>query len=1268
MHWIWTRLRDPRSWAVAVVCLGVLDFLAPPALAVCAAQLVLLPLAWRLIHRRHIARLTAIQTIVVAIVGVAVPVAGWWPSGAGVSPPDRLAAFQPIRMWTLLGLVSAGYFHLYLLGRLRTRLKHQRLLQQRVRRRSNQIRRANLALREEVARRQATQHRLDQSETTFQSLIDQMELHMARKNVEGVFTYANSHFCDELEKSMAEVVGSTDMDLFDPVLAVRYRADDLNVMKTGRPVNKVEDHPGKDGRIGFAQVFKAPEYDQQGKCIGIQVIFWDITEKHRHAIALRDSETRKRALFDAAGDAVLLVDDVGQIVEANPSANELLQSGGGRLIGRPLQDWVTPDPIAPTLDDPLEVAEAAAAQKNDSPDLPARHPGRSASAGPAGGSTATPVDWEDLSLTQRHQLRLRRADGTTFDSEVSIHAIPTGDVIGRAVIVRDVTLQRQAFETMRDARAAAEQARVAAEEAKVAAEQANLMKTQFMASISHELRTPLGGIRGLTDLLGQQTLAPTARQYVNLIAHSAELLSDVIEDILDFAAIEAGRVAIDPVPIDLSDVVGEAFACLAVRVADKPVRLVLSIDPATPRRVVADAKRIRQIVVNLAGNAIKFTSAGEVVFRLEPLCRQGQGGEGVGDRDRAEDRVRADETGAFKAGAVKAGAVKEGELCEFLLTVRDTGIGIDLENQQRIFDAFEQADRGTNKRFGGTGLGLAIARGLAERMGGGITVESQPAKGSTFRCNIRLPLHRDPATDPKQRLLTDQAATCEPVGTTDPIGTTSTVAATSLAATGSGSDTGSPSPGKPAGKIAILSVGNEALHDAIAETLLDEGWSARTPTSMKNIRWRAGSDDPAKISAQAGPRTVAAAGGSAGTDEPVAWILTDRTADDAWRLRARKSSDRVLWLAKAGDPTPRRAKRQDTIVIEPIQPDELRQWLRGEPWSEKRQGDHRTAVRRTRSGRNGSPKARGTVLGEASRPTAAAATGTSKSGAPPLRLLLVDDSPTNRLVIHDQLVSVGHQVETAGSGSEAIERLGRQSSSRPFDCVLMDLQMPDMDGTDATIRIRRQAERLGQTPPPVIALTAHVTDQHRQLCRQAGMVGYVTKPVELEDLLAEIRRVRQAATSDERRMDTISKSNETVASAPQGAAVGGSASNPSSEATDHTQTVDEDDTAWRDRLASHCGGDEATMDSVCEAFLIEVPELLQRLKSGHRRKNAAQLRAAAHTLKSCLRYLADAEDVRLAARIEQDPESCLSEEPSEQIAAVTRRARHWLARVQSHRN
>ncbi len=1177
----------PAPWIVATVLIVAVDLFGPSAAASYVLTLPMLPLAWRSLRRRYVAKLTAFLMVAVALPGLFHAAERTWGESAEPRPEGRNRLVfadwpvDPARLWTFAGLSAAGLFHANLQRDRRRRLALRRQLQGRVRRRTNQVRSANRALRTEVALRQETEHLLDRSENRFKALMDRMQLQVTRKNPDGVIIYANETFCRNLGVTAAEVIGRTDADLFPEGLAVAYRDDDLRVMTTGQAVDQVEEHPGVNGRPGFVQVFKAPEYDQEGHCSGVQIIFWDITQKHRAEIALRDSEARKRALFEAAGDAMLLVDSGGRIVEANPSAAGLFHRSVAGLVGRHLDEIAVPvdrragvdgkGTAARQVGDPQRLAEPATSGLSPQP--------------------AT-IRWSDLAETKRHELKLARGDGSTFEAEVTLHGIPVGAERGTAIIVRDVTLRRRAFETLR--------------KAKAAAEAANRTKTEFMACVSHELRTPLGGINGLADLLAGSTLSERDRQYVDLIRHSASLLSEVIEDILDFAAIEAGRLQIVPTPIDLHQVVAEAFECLSPRVVDKPVRLILAVDPDTPRQVIADAKRLRQIVINLVGNAVKFTQQGEVRVELS-VDRSGR--EDAADRDshRTTDASRS----------------------VIMIEVCDTGPGIAVEDQARIFDAFERGEEGTTRVHGGTGLGLAIGQKLARQMGGNIDLVSRPGEGSTFRCSLRLTV--------------DSAAESRHLG-----------------------DTGQP----PYGDLAIGSIeplidtGSSAMNRAFAMTLESHGIRCATGASPAN-----------------GNRV----------DDSVRQIRIISPSRFRDRGRSRRMRDRYVWVAPVGESMPDAVMPTDPVLIEPVSPDRLIEAVAtaasGRPARPVRVEGPVTARGVTGLGVTGLGVTGLGVTGSGVTGSGVAMvdSDTSSTGRAG-RVLLVDDSEVNRIVVHDLLARGGFRVDVAASGEEALRYV---ATTGQYDCILMDLQMPDMDGTEVARRIRRWLRQRRSSLPPILAFTAHVTEEHRRLCEEAGMDGFLTKPIDPPKLLREVRRRMPEGTSQppeaaagaerEGRPDSSTATHapppvantQTIETAPfKTDLVTRTATDPMPNEDRLSHAGDELDgaqpTAWRQRLMTHGGGQPDIAASLCDAFLSEVPALIRQLRSAHAAGEPKRIRTAAHTLKSCLRYVAEPEDIDVAATIEADagtPES-ITPERLDRAESV---AKKWMTRVESLR-
>ena len=1143
----------PAPWIVATALIVAVDLFGPSAAASYVLTLPMLPLAWRSLRRRYVAKLTAFLMVAVALPGLYHAAERTW--GESEEPRsdgrNRLVSadwpVDPARLWTFAGLSAAGLFHANLQRDRRRRLALRRQLQGRVRRRTNQVRSANRALRNEVALRQETEHLLDRSENRFKALMDRMQLQVTRKNPDGVIIYANETFCRNLGVTAAEVIGRTDADLFPEGLAVAYRDDDRRVMTTGQAVDQVEEHPGVNDRPGFVQVFKAPEYDQEGRCSGVQIIFWDITQKHRAEIALRDSEARKRALFEAAGDAMLLVDSDGRIVEANRSAAGLFRRSVAGLVGRHLDEIAVPVDRRERVDGKGRADRQAGTSgglvKPAAPDL-----------SPA----AATIRWSDLAETKRHELKLARGDGGTFEAEVTLHGIPVGAERGTAIIVRDVTLRRRAFETLR--------------KAKAAAEAANRTKTEFMACVSHELRTPLGGINGLADLLAGSTLSERDRQYVELIRHSASLLSEVIEDILDFAAIEAGRLQIVPASIDLHQVVAEAFECLSPRVVDKPVRLILAIDPGTPRYVIADAKRLRQIVINLVGNAVKFTQHGEVRVGLSV------------DRVNVEEDAEGNSVGIAKASKVA-----------IVIEVSDTGPGIAAEDQARIFDAFERGEEGTTRVHGGTGLGLAISQKLARQMEGDIDLQSRLGEGSEFRCYLQLTV--DPAADSRSlddgdrpRFVNPTTASVEPV----------------------------------------IDTGSSAMNRAFAMTLEDLG-----------IRCVIGDTAPA------GERTQ-------GTGHRVRIVSPSRLRDLG---RARRVGDRYVWVAPVGESMPDEVRSTDPVLIEPVSPDRLIEAFATAASDRPRRPIDVEASIDSRKmfdvGRAVTTE-RSAVAPTVKRPDVADLSPRESVTVQFGRVLLVDDSQVNRIVVHDLLVREGFRVDVAASGDEALKLV---SAAGQYGCILMDLQMPDMDGTEVARRIRQCLRHRRYPLPPILAFTAHVTEEHRRLCEDAGMDGFLTKPIDPPKLLREVRRRMPNGSSLPIEADPMP--NHDRKRPPQDPAhVARSSNEPPSDNVSPS--------AWRQRLMAHGGGQTDIAASLCDAFLSEVPVLIRQLRSAHAAGEPKRIRTAAHTLKSCLRYVAEPEDIDVAATIEADagtPES-ITPERLDRAESVAKR---WITRVESLR-
>jgi signal transduction histidine kinase/CheY-like chemotaxis protein/streptogramin lyase len=531
--------------------------------------------------------------------------------------------------------------------------------------------------------------------------------------------------------------------------------------------------------------------------------------------------------------------------------------------------------------------------------------------------------------------------------------------------------------------------------AKDAAEAASRAKGEFLANMSHEIRTPMNGIIGMSEL-AMSAQGAEQREFLSLLRSSAEALLVILNDILDYSKIEAGKIVLDPGAFNLTELVAVTVRSLALSAHSKGLELVFHMDPDVPVHIVADSVRLRQVLLNLAGNAIKFTQQGEVAIRV---CL-----------DRPPGRPP-----------------------KLHFEVRDTGIGIPLETQGRLFHAFVQADSSTTRQYGGTGLGLAICSHLVPLMGGAISLQSAAGAGSTFSFTIDFSLPPN-------------------------AGETGAAGVAGVAAGVKGLD----------GVRVLIVDGNATTRTVLAEIAVRWGMLAETAASAPAALARL---EDSHIQAQ--PFRIVLLDQSLpefNHPEFAGRFQTARLLTAAELITTRKLGDQSSTLPAGG------SLQGAAHLTKPIAPDDLLLAFQ---------------------------KVLGNPLPEAVSPLAPAP---GPANQRPLHILVAEDSPVNQKLALAMLRKMGHQVTLAATGTSAVEAWKREA----FDLILMDIQMPEMDGIEATRNIRA-LEQPGGTRTPIIAMTAHAMGGDRERCLQAGMDDHVTKPINRANLAAAIYRHTAAA-------------------------------------------------------------------------------------------------------------------------------------------------------------
>ncbi len=676
----------------------------------------------------------------------------------------------------------------------------------------------------------------------------------------------------------------------------------------------------------------------------------EITERERVDIALGRAEEKYRGIFEGANVGIFQTTPDGRWLSANPALARIYGFDSVEELMAARKDIGSQ-----TYVDPERRAEFKRLLETDG-------------------------------LLEGFEYESRRTDGVAIWLSENARAVrdANGTILYYVGTAEDITERKRAQEEL-------ESEIIERKAAELAAQSANRAKSAFLANMSHEIRTPMNGIMGMTELVLDSEITAEQRENLNTVKMSADSLLVVINDILDFSKIEAGKLELESIPFDLRESMAETLKTLSFRAHEKGLELLCQIDFAVPDTLIGDPGRLRQLVLNLAGNAIKFTEQGEVLLRVHV-------------ESQAENDL----------------------LLHY--SISDTGVGIPVDKREEIFGAFAQADDSITRKYGGTGLGLAISSRLVELMNGRIWVESEPGGGSVFHFTAHVQVQTEPASKPVPLDLIDLRG------------------------------------------LSVLIVDDNATNRRLLVDILSK-WQM-IPTAVDG-----------------GPSALRLLEQNQQSGKTFRLILLDAQMPemDGFTLAglvkhsAHLSDITIMMLTSVGflgDAARCRALGITAYLTKPI-----------------RQAELLEAVR--------------IVLGKPSlsRQSAPLLTRhTLHEGHTHLKILLAEDNSINQLLAVRLLEKRGHTVTVANNGSEAVLQLSRGT----FDVILMDIQMPVMDGFEATAAIRA-SERISGCHTPIIAMTAHALRDDEDRCLRAGMDAYISKPInsnELFDLVESFSRAR----------------------------------------------------------------------------------------------------------------------------------------------------------------
>ncbi len=744
--------------------------------------------------------------------------------------------------------------------------------------------------------------------------------------------------------------------------------------------------------------------------------------------AMRQSEEKYRTIIESIEDGYYEFDREGILTFCNSSLGKVLEQSQQDIIGKNIHTILAQEIGQKVMQTFREISHNETAQSND-------------------------LDWS-----------YKKMDGSEgyFETTLSLIKDPLGNITGFRGFLRDITRRKLAEAMYQE---------------KLAAEAASRSKSEFLANMSHEIRTPLNSIIGLIELSLDTDLTVEQREDLNVVRSAAYALLALINDILDFSKIEAGKLELEDIPFNLREFLGESLKIVATKAHEKKLELAYRVNPDVPEMIIGDPSRVRQIVLNLIGNAVKFTDKGEIILVVDPE---------TGDRNPYH----------------------------LVFSVRDTGIGIPGKKQESIFGAFAQADGSTTRKYGGTGLGLAVSRQLVTLMGGHIWIESPVSTGQ----------------------ITSSG---------DAVGPGSAFHFTAhfkQPTTNSESTTHKPD-------IDISGITGLVVDDNLSnlEIIMEmmESWHI-SPT---------GTTSPEKA------KVILSEAQAAGDPFGLVLIDSDMPEEDGFSLAAWIDAQNDLDCKTILMNTSLRDRRQidfetlniSSFITKPVQPSDLLDAIVGTVVQTKT--DRETGVPAPKSTQDRQMQA--------------------------LKILVAEDTPFNQKFITRLLGRWGHTAIIVGDGRKAVTAVSEDC----YDLILMDVQMPEMDGFEATAKIREIEGKKGEHTP-IIAMTAHAMKGDRERCLDAGMDDYVPKPISSEALLNAIRILVPEHRGPNREESSVQENVQ-----------------PEFD---------------KDALLKAFDNDWDFLNEVIDMFIADYPEMLKNIHAAIQAEDAPALQRTAHALKGML--------------------------------------------------